>query len=62
LISRTACVTSRNSRALGRRPLATMQYVPALRAQASRAPATSVSRESSWYFGTGAVETIDCEQ
>src|SRR5207253_9905682 len=61
-MSRTAAVTSRSSRWLGRRPLATMQYVPALRAHASRAPSTSTSRDSIWYFATGAVETIDCEQ
>src|SRR5437764_620254 len=39
-----------------------MQYVPARRAHASRAPSSSTSRDSSWSFATGAVETIDCEQ
>jgi hypothetical protein len=62
LIRRTADATARTSRALGPRPEATMQYVPARRAHASCAPATIVSSSSSEYFGTGACETIDCEQ
>jgi hypothetical protein len=39
-----------------------MQYVPALRRQASRAPSRMTSSSRSEYFGIAAVDTIDWEQ